>query len=570
MALVDSPAPVFGVVAVDDENRILVWSRSAEGLFGYTAPEMAGRDAGILFDGLPPTRGEAVARRKRGTTFSAAIEIDEGENGSSLITVRDASRARLLEEAEALAEIGSFDRDLVGGDDRWSEQMFRIFGLPPRPKPPPIDEVSSLIVEEDRDRLAEDLDSAIREHNPLHLTYRIRRPDGELRALRVHASVLADVEGHPQRIIGNVLDVTAEVNALRNREELERQLDETRRIATLGRVAATMAHEFNNVMMGIGTFVEVLKRRKTADAVERATLGIESSIKRGRTITDEILRYTRASKPVLAHLDVGEWLADFLPEAQSITGGIAVIESERGLSIRGDVSQLNQVLINLLLNARDASPPRTQITIEAKRAGNFVEIVVADRGSGIPPETLDRIFDPLFTTKPRGTGLGLTVVHQVIAAHGGSVRARSETGVGTKFHLLLPSVEPRATAPAKRRASLLLVEDDAGVAAGLSAILGSEGIDVRVVMQGRDVVREIESAVPDVIVLDLQLPDVEGGRVYDEVAERWPGLPVIFISGSLHPTDVARHLQQPHAAFLYKPFDIDQLLNALKRVLDRK
>jgi len=332
-----------------------------------------------------------------------------------------------------------------------------------------------------------------------------------------------------------------------------------------------MAHEFNNVMMGIGTFVEVLKRRKTTDAVERATLGIESSIRRGRTITDEILRYTRASKPVLAHIDVAEWLADFLPEAQSITGGTAAVEAERGLSIRGDVSQLNQVLINLLLNARDASPPRIPITIEAKRApSNFVEIVVADRGSGVPPEILDRIFDPLFTTKPRGTGLGLAVVHQVIAAHGGSVRARSEAGIGSEFHLLLPSVEPRPAAPAKRRASLLLVEDDAGVAAGLSAILGSEGIDVRVVMRGRDAMREIESAVPDVIVLDLQLPDIEGARIYDQVAERWPGLPVIFISGSLHPTDVARHLQQPHAAFLYKPFDIDQLLNALTRVLPGK
>jgi two-component system, cell cycle sensor histidine kinase and response regulator CckA len=571
MALVEPPAPIFGVVAVDDENRIAVWSRSAEGLFDYTAAEMSGRDVAVLFDGWPPANGEAVARRKRGTTFNAAIEIDKGENGYSLITVRDASRARLLAEAEALAEIGSFERDLVGGEDRWSEQLFRIFGLPPRQKPPPISEVTSLIVDEDRARFGADLESAIRDHNPLRLTYRIRRPDGELRTLRVHGSVLTDVEGRAVRIIGNVLDVTAGADAIRNREEMERQLDETRRIATLGRVAATMAHEFNNVMMGIGTFVEVLKRRKTADAVERATLGIESSIKRGRTITDEILRYTRASKPVFAHIDVAEWLADFLPEAQSITGGMAAIESERGLSIRGDASQLNQVLINLLLNARDASPPRTPITIEAKRApANFVEIVVADRGSGIAPENLGRIFDPLFTTKPRGTGLGLAVVHQVIAAHGGSVRARSEAGIGTEFHLLLPSVEPRATTPAKARASLLLVEDDAGVAAGLSAILGSEGIEVRVVMHGRDVVHAIESAVPDVIVLDLQLPDIDGARVYDQVAERWPGLPVIFISGSLHQTDVGRYLQQPHAAFLYKPFDIDQLLNALARVLPKK
>jgi CheY-like chemotaxis protein/PAS domain-containing protein len=527
MALVEPPAPIHGVIAVDADNCIVVWSRSAEALFDYAAAEMTGRDVAFLFDKWTPSGGEAIARRKRGTTFNASIQIDRGAEGHSLITVRDASRERVFAEAETLAEVGSFERDLVGGDDRWSAQLFRIFGLPPRQKPPPIDEVTALVVEEDRGRLTEDLESAIRDHNPLHLTYRIRRPDGELRALRVHGSVLTDAEGHAMRIIGNVLDVTDGVNAVRNREELERQLDESRRVATLGRVAATMAHEFNNVMMGIGTFVEVLKRGKTADAVERATLSIESSIKRGRAITDEILRHARASKPALAHIDVAEWLAGFLPEAKSITGGTVAIESESGLSILGDVSHLNQVLINLLLNARDASPPRTAIAIEAKRAGSFVEIVVAGR-------------------------------------------ARSEEGLGTEFHLLLPAVEPRTAEPAKARASLLLVEDDAGVAAGLSAILGSEGIDVRVVTRGQNVIREIESAMPDVIVIDLQLPDIEGARVYDQVAERWPGLPVIFMSGSEHSTGVGRHLQQPHAAFLSKPFDIDQLLNALKRVLPGK
>src|SRR5438309_2539995 len=202
MALVEPPAPDYGVVAVDAENRIVVWSRSAEGLFGYTTAEMTGRDVAVLFEAWTPLGVEAIAQRKGGTTFHAAIEIDRGESGVSLITVRDASRARVFAEAEALAEIGSFERDLVGGDDRWSEELFRIFGLPPRQKPPPISEVKSFVIEEDRDRLTADLDLAIPEHNPLHPTYRIRRPDGQLRALRVHGSVLADGEGRAVRIIG--------------------------------------------------------------------------------------------------------------------------------------------------------------------------------------------------------------------------------------------------------------------------------------------------------------------------------------------------------------------------------
>jgi PAS domain S-box-containing protein len=345
-----------------------------------------------------------------------------------------------------------------------------------------------------------------------------------------------------------------------------------KRVAVLGRVAATMAHEFNNVMMGIGTFVEVLKRRKGQESVDRAVHGIEGSIKRARTITDEILRYTRASKPVKAAIDVAAWLADFTAEAQAITGGATAIRAEPGLAIRGDVSQLNQVLVNLLINSRDAAAHKSPIGIEASResSGSFVEIVVADRGSGIPPEVLEHIFDPLFTTKPSGTGLGLAVVHQVVTAHGGSIRVQSEVGVGTEFHLLLPAAVPPPEPPPRIGGSLLLVEDDAGVAAGLSAILGSEGLNVRVATKGSDAIREIEQARPDVMVLDLELPDIAGSTVYDIVAERWPGLPVIFISGAIDPSVIAGHLQQPHAAFLHKPFEIDQLLGAVKRVLQSR
>jgi two-component system, cell cycle sensor histidine kinase and response regulator CckA len=319
-------------------------------------------------------------------------------------------------------------------------------------------------------------------------------------------------------------------------------------------LAAKMAHEFNNVMMGIATFVEVLKRRKSPEMIDRAVQGIEGSIKRARAITDQVLRLTRESKPVKAAIDVGAWLAGFTAEAQAISGGATVIRAEPGLAIRGDLSQLNQVLVNLLMTSRDA----TSISIDAKREENapFVEIVVAARGSDLRAEVLEQI-------------LGMAVVEQVVTAHGGSLRVQSEVGVGTEFHLLLPAADPPPEPAPRMGGSLLLIEDDEGVAAGLSAILAVEGLEVRVATKGSDAIREIEHVRPDVLVLDLGLPDIAGSTVYDTIAERWPRLPVIFISGSTETSVIAGHLQQPHAAFLYKPFEIEQLLGAVKRVLRR-
>src|SRR5438045_3123158 len=168
----------------------------------------------------------------------------------------------------------------------------------------------------------------------------------------------------------------------KEREELQRQLEEARRISALGRVAATMAHEFNNVMMGINTFVEILKRRATPEAVTRAVRGITASIERGRTVTEEVLRYARTSNPSLALIDVSSWFAGFTPEAQALTNGAAEVRSERDLWIRGDASQLTQVIVNSLINARHASPPGAPITIEAKRFNHTsVAISVTDHGS---------------------------------------------------------------------------------------------------------------------------------------------------------------------------------------------
>lgn len=351
--------------------------------------------------------------------------------------------AQTFEDSQSFAHVGSFELDMTTWRAHCSDELYRIFGFAPQSRTLDLDALLAMVVDEERDRVRKAVADAVN-GAAMDVRCRIRRADGEARVIRIHASVITDaVSG--SRFVGAVLDVTDDERAARERLDLQRELGEVRRISSLGRLASTMAHEFNNVLMGIESFTSFLLRRKPDPETQNAASHIQQSVRRGRAITDEIIRFTRAATPALQPLNVRDWLMKFLPDANALTGGRARLElDDEPRVINGDMNLLNQVLSNLVLNARDASPPDAPIVISARRAASEVlstpsiDITVTDRGSGIPPENLQRIFEPLFTTKRRVTGLGLAVVHQVVHAHGGTVRVRSEVGVGSEFHVILP------------------------------------------------------------------------------------------------------------------------------------
>ena len=515
--------------------------------------ERASADGAMLFPIIDRT-SVAFVIEVFGSTDGVADDV------SRIAAMAEQFVSRTFAEAQDLSDGGVFE--LGPGDVvRASDGLYRIFGLQPQSRPLTLHYFFRHTMEGDRDRLRGAIELA-RQRGSLDVKLRIRCDDGEIRFLRVHAKV------RELRVIGKVLDITDEETAARERLELQRQLGETRRLSSLGKLAATMAHEFNNVLMGISTFTEVLRRRTAGEVhLQNAVAHIQQSLARGRRITDEILRLTRAPQPNIATIDVRRWLSDFLPEATAITGGRAQLEVEDELFIRGDVALLNQALANLVINARDAAP-EGPIRIVARATGDEqLDLMIADRGSGIAPEIRERIFEPLFTTKKNGTGLGLAVVHQVVSAQGGTIDVVSEAGRGTEFHLCFPlfagDVEMR---DGRRVSSVLLVEDDPAVTLALHAILEAEGIEVRVANNGRNAINSLAKQTPDVVLLDIGLPDVSGVDVYNEIATRWPALPVVFITAELDDTAVARFLRQPHIGFLRKPFEAEQLLETLSRI----
>jgi len=374
------------------------------------------------------------------------------------------------------------------------------------------------------------------------------------------------------------------------RLRLENRLLQAERISSLGRLAASVAHEFNNVLMGIQPFIDLLTKRSGSDpAVKLAAPRIADAVARGKRITQEILRFTRIGEPARAPVNVAEWLHAFEPELVQLAGPLVTVttKADASLTMLADAQQLRQVFSNLVVNARHAMPNGGRLEIraagDAMSDGNpsaipTVHFSICDTGVGIPQDTLLYIFEPLFTSRKfGGPGLGLAVASQVVQQHHGHIYAESTLGEGTTFHILIPAAPAAsiAAAPAQqiptRRVRpamrLTMIEDDESVGAGLVAILDFEGITTDWVRLGAEAVSRIAANFPDAVILDLGLPDLDGMQVYEQLAARWPDLPVIFSTGHGDQHLLTNTPNGKKVGYLQKPYESDELLAALDELL---
>jgi PAS domain S-box-containing protein len=371
------------------------------------------------------------------------------------------------------------------------------------------------------------------------------------------------------------------------RKVLQAELERANRMAALGHVAATIAHEFNNVLMGIQPFLDLLLRRAAGRAEMAEPLSrIGQSVQRGKRIALEILRFSRPLNAALAPLPLQPWLRDMADQAAGLLGAahsVVLDVPPEPLVVNADRELLHQAFLNLIANARDAMTEPGTLRIEVQRGtprslslitpGRFIAVSVSDSGHGMSEETLKHVFEPLFTTKKgRGTGLGLAVVHQIVTAHGGYVFAESQPGKGATFTMFLAitgarcaplpvgahSVRPPGTP------RVLLIEDDEAVAAGTTAMLSLEDIESETVASGAEAVAAVERFQPTVVILDVGLPDADGRDVFTKLRERWPSLPVIFSTGHAETSGVGGEAERVRV--LQKPYEIDALLQSIAEI----
>jgi PAS domain S-box-containing protein len=405
----------------------------------------------------------------------------------------------------------------------------------------------------------------------------------ELRCTPAHGHEVRTLEVTviPNVVEGTVVGAEGVARDVTARKLLEKQLEQERRVGGLGRLAATMAHEFNNVLMGIQPFIELIERQGQGTTVRNAISRIGRAIERGKRITQEILRFTQPAEPVLQPIAVGPWMTAVVEDLRPLMGKAIEVDlwlPRQPVFVNGDASQLAQVITNFILNARDAMDGQGRIVVDVSRnesdadGGAWVQISITDSGSGMPPEVVDRIFEPLYTTKKSGTGLGLAVAHQVVLRHRGRIKVESEPGFGTTFNVILPAAsapmgaetvsEPQAALPRPR--NVLIIDDNPEVADGLRYLLEGYDFKVRVAGRGFEGLDMLRAELPEAVILDVTLPDIDGISLYAMMLPEWPDLPVIFSSGHADLSGLQKRFPGRKLHLLVKPYDISALFEKLE------
>lgn len=393
---------------------------------------------------------------------------------------------------------------------------------------------------------------------------------------RSGAIVTVEVSSQPRYVDGVLAGTIGMARDVTAHRTIARKLEEAKRMSSLGQVAASLAHEFNNVLMGIQPFVEVIERQSSATPGVAEALGhITRAVSRGKRASQEILRFVNPKEPQLSSVDVRLWLPALLGQLMAALPPSIALSSSLDPDVRylrGDCEHLEQVITNLVFNARDAiaGSGTIQIRVSLGDPGTgLVRISVSDDGFGIAPEMLERIFEPLFTTKRNGTGLGLAIARRLMEGQGGTLTAERRPEGGSTFHLLVPAAtasstttQPLASAsPAVKR--ILLVEDDESVGAGLEVLLNLEGFETTWVRASADACAAARRVQPQVAIIDVNLPDGSGLDLVPLLRAQHEDLPVVLSTGHV---ELSLSNENDRLLSLMKPYEFGDLLGAIGSV----
>jgi two-component system, cell cycle sensor histidine kinase and response regulator CckA len=418
------------------------------------------------------------------------------------------------------------------------------------------------------------------------------------RSVRIWLSPVSDADGDGESALLYALDTTEQ-------RQLEQQFAQAQKMNAVGQLAGGVAHDFNNVLQAIIGYSDLLlANHRPTDPAFQDIMQIKHNANRAASLVRQLLAFSRRQTLRPEVLNLADTLSDLSMLLKRLLGERVELDLKHGRelwTLKADVNQLEQVIVNLAVNARDAMPNGGRLGIrtanvgadEAARLGltgmpiaDYVLIEVSDSGTGIPPEVMDKIFEPFFTTKEvgKGTGLGLSTVFGIVKQSGGFIYVDSVIGQGTSFRIFLPrhipaaepvpeeKAEPAAKQPAADltgQGTILLVEDEDPVRAvngrALSA-RGYTGLEAAAGVEALQVIEDSETPV-DLVVSDVVMPEMDGPTLLRELRKRYPDLKVIFVSGYAEDA-FKKNLPEGEAFnFLPKPFSLKQLVEMVKQTL---
>jgi PAS domain S-box-containing protein len=419
-----------------------------------------------------------------------------------------------------------------------------------------------------------------------------RKKNGSVLSGQLVISAIRDQNAATVNFVLLARDVTQEL-------KLEEQVRFAQKMEAIGLLAGGVAHDFNNILQIILGHTQLALEFDLSAAERREGLQfVKEAAERAMQLTRQLLVFGRKQPLLMEDVDPNQLVADLLKMVRRLIGEHIAVDFVPGIAlgnIRVNKGQMEQVLLNLCVNARDAMPQGGRLTIELEnvsfdseyceahpwaRPGRYLLMGVTDTGSGMDPATLARAFDPFFTTKPKekGTGLGLSVVYGIIQQHDGLIDVRSEAGAGTTFKIYLPTVErvagaaggKSADAPAPGTGTILLVEDEDAVRKLATKVLERGGYRVLSACDGREAVDifRLHSDEISLLMLDAVMPNMGGREAYERIAAMRPGIPVLFCSG--YSADVLQpgFALRPEMQLVQKPYLPDEILRRIHGLLN--
>ena len=503
-----------------------------------------------------------------------------------------------LEKAQEVANMGSWINSLDLNEElQWSKQCRRIFGIP-QDRRIFFTDLLELIHPDDREGLQAARGKALEEGSSFSHEYRIVRPDGALRWIHTRAEVVRDEVDGKVKLLGVVVDITEKKEGALLLKETESQLLQAQKMEAMGRLAGGVAHDFNNILTAILGLSEIALTTLPKDSPTREDLEeIRKSGLRAANLTQQLLAFSRrqVTSPRLIDLDVT--VAGLAKMLRRIIGEHVELEIETGAggaTVKADPGQIEQLVMNLAVNARDAMPKGGVIKIAVATqevdaasarpdlpAGRYVSLSVTDTGTGMTDEVKSHLFEPFFTTKEKGkgTGLGLSTCYGVVKQNGGAIECHSVAGHGTSFLILFPEAvaRPAAEASAGRPSlppggeTVLVVEDEESVRKLTSRILTKLGYAVLEAADGAAALAQLEkdhAGAIRLILTDMVMPKMSGWDMAQRAAVARPEVPVLFVSGYTDDTFEGICVLDDKTDILAKPFTAEDLAARVRRAID--
>jgi two-component system, cell cycle sensor histidine kinase and response regulator CckA len=527
----------------------------------------------------------ATSRRKLTHLTARAEEMQSAMGMQECIERQLQASQSNLQMATDASGTGTWYWDLQSDELTCSGQASQLFGFSANRTYRSTDFFSK-IHPDDQDRIRPELEEAFRSGGRFQLDYRSLGEQGKASWVSIAGRALRDSDGEVRRVAGVISDVT-------DRKRLEESFYQAQKMEAVGRVAGSVAHDFNNMLGVISAYGELLLLEPglPAGAAKRVT-EIMNAARRANSLTRQLLAFSRKQVINPTALDLNTVVLDVKDMLERMVGNNVQVVTELAATvpaIRADKGQLEQVLLNFAANSRDAMPKGGTFTLKTSFASSdprtgrvseagYVLLEVADTGCGMTAEVLAHIFEPFFTTKAagRGTGLGLATAYGVVEQLHGQIKVESTVNEGTTFRIYLPAIATAAAvetvAPkavvAPVHATVLLVEDENSLRDVLAEFLESAGMRVLTADNGRKALDKIEAGEKfDVLVTDLVMPEIDGRTLAAAARTRREGLQVLYMSGHTGDSLVRRELQQQGLPYLQKPFSRTDLVNAIHAML---